>query len=255
MEDKSLAARIAALAAESPLMDGEARILDMRLGGFEAVMNAIDETVLGARLTFSDGENGLTLLATGRRLAGLSAAEGIDVPEALIGADLTMDSPEQVKEVAQVVMSFAEGAETLNVTAVPMPEADDMESVSLSALMNAAGLQVDDPDASAMQRFMTRIQGSYDAAVLLENGAVSKTLGAITLVQSLKIALSTQLSTFLDARQSTCPSHTDPSMTLCQDTVEKGIGMAIAIHGDELTLLAFKSTELKSICAAWQRVT
>lgn len=255
MNDDSLKGRIAALASETPEVEGGARVLNARIGGFAAMVNAIDETVLGERMTFSNGAAQMTVLVAGRRVAGLEEVKGIDVDKAILGSGLSMDNADQVKQIAQAMQSFSEDADKLTVMSEAMPQAEDLESVSLAALMSSIGVAPDDPTTPPMQRFMTRAADVMQASILLKDGAVSKTEGAIQLVQSLKIALSTQLPAFLDARKATCPSHTDPSLTLCHDTVDKGVGMAIAVHGDDLALLAFKTSDLTTICATWQRVS
>ena len=254
MSEDVLKGRLAALASETPEVENGARVLNTRIGAAEAILNAIDETVLGEQMVFSNGAARLTLLVAGRRLAGLVEASGIDVPDGVMGSGLSMDDPDRVGQIAEAIKAFAQGADKLTVTSEPMPRAEDLESVSLGALMSAIGIVPDDPSASPLERFMTRASDVVQASISLKDGAVAKTDGTIQLVQSLKISLSTQLSTFLDARKATCPSHTDPSLTLCQDTVDKGVGMAIAVHGDDLALIAFKSSDLTEICAAWQRV-
>ena len=251
MSDDSLKARLAALASEQPEIENGARVLRTKGAGFETVITVIDETVLGERMVFSNGEAKMTLLVAGRRLAGLEAVEGVEVAKDVLGAGLTMDNPDQVKRIAETIEAFAGDAATLTVATEPFADAEELESVSLNALVNASGI---DPNMTPMQRFLSKGEPIMSASILLENGAVSKTNGAIQSVQSLKIALSTQLQPFLDARKATCPSHSDPSLTLCQDTIEQGVGIAIALHGDDLALVAFKSGDLAAICAAWQKV-
>ena len=250
----TLAERIAALAAENPQYEGAARVLSTRGGAAEAIIEEMNQTVLGSKLLFESDEASLGLLVVGRRLVSIESVSGIDAPADLLGTELSMDGGDQVAQVSEVIKAFAEAAKSLRVTSVSKANVDTADSLSLQALQAAMGLDVDDPGASPLQRFMTRIDAHAAASLQLEDGAVTKTQGSIQLVQGLKIALSTQLSTFLDSRQATCPSHADPSLTLCQDTVGPGVGMAIAVHGSEIALVAFRADGLAEICSAWQRV-
>ena len=250
----TLADRIAALATETPVHEGLARQLQIQGGPLETILDEIDQTVLGSSLLFESGGSSVTLLVVGRRLVSVEAVTGLDAPKDLLGATLSMDAGDQVAQVSTLIKAFAEKAKALRVTSIPKTHADASDSLSMQALQSAMGLEVEDPDASPMQRFMTRIGDHAAAALQLEDGAVASTQGSIQLVQGLKIALSTQLPSFLDSRKATCPSHSDPSLTLCQDTVEPGIGMAIAVHGPEIALVAIRAEGLADVCRAWQRV-
>lgn len=252
--DKTLADRIAALAAETPEMDGAARVLSVRGGVLEAMLDEIDQTVLGAELQFETDGKRLALLAGGRRLVALRAVDGVDAPDAILGKPLSMDASDEVAAVAGVMNAFAEGATRLKVASAISNDADVDESVSLTALQSALGITPDDPDATSMQRFLARIGDHAAASILLKDGAVEDSSGDKALLQSLKIAMSTQLRGFLDSRSKTCPSHTDPSLTFCADTLSNKVGMVIAIHGEDIALIAYRASGLGEMCRAWQRV-
>ena len=251
--DKTLSGLIEALATEQPEIVEGARVLSVRKGAAEALLDEVEATVLSASLQFQTDNATLALQVAGRRLVAIAGAEGIDLPANLIGAALSMDVPEQLSAAGAAIAQFAGDARSLLVTSTHMSNADVTESVSVAALRNAMGIVVDDPNASPIERFLARATGNVSAYLLVEGGEVTQTEGVPALVQSLKIALSTQLRPFLDARAANCPSHTDPSLTLCSDTIEAGKGMAVATCEGSVTIFAFESRHLANICEAWRK--
>lgn len=251
--DPTLAARIAALAEEQPAHIGRARVLDLRRGVTEALLDEIDATVLAATLLFETETKSLRLKVAGRRL--LSVVEGDDVADAaLAGQALGSPNAEHVQFVAGVLSDFTSEARSLRVTSTPERAEAGGDSISVEALEAAMGLETDAPDASISERFLKRAEGHIKALLHLDDGTVTATKGAIAQVQSLKIALTTQLSPYLEAREANCPSHTDPSIIFCQDTISEGVGLAVGVIGSEVLLLAYQSGNMTALATAWRRV-
>lgn len=250
-EDKTLAGLIAALAGETPDIADGTRMLGIKHGAAEAVLDEIEATVLGAHLRFTSDAGDMVLRVAGRRLVAVDSVDGQEIDKALLGATLSMDAPEQLSAAGAAIAAFSKAASQLGVVSTHMSNVDVAESVSISALRDAMGIVAEDPNASQVERFLTRAQDNIEAHVVLENGDVTKTEGVPKLVQSLKIVLSTQLSAFLDARAANCPSHSDPSLTLFQDSIEAGKSIGIARIDEDVTIFAFESSKLAEVCSCW----
>lgn len=252
MTSPSLTERLAALAAETPQFNGTARQLDTA-DPFLALLDEIDTTVLSAALEFATEKSSLRLLVTGRRLHMI--LDG--APDDLLNTPLSPDDAQLIERTAQLLADFAEGATTLQVThsAPPKDASDTPDRVSARALAAAYGLVDDDPDAPVQERFTSRMGDTILAAIHLTDRAADDITGAAAEIAALKIALTTQLSRFLEARTETCASHSDPSLTLWSDVNAPGVSIGLAVFGAPAILFALPTSEIGKATAAFRQVT
>jgi hypothetical protein len=143
-EDKRLRDKLAKLA------DEEAGAGERRLSGalVEAMLEEIDEAILGRTLTFR-GEDGavLALQAANRRLLCVMAVpEGLAVDRAVVTRPLGPEDDAALAAVAGMLTAFAEGRREIVVTALPFDHPVDpgMRGRSAAAIAKALGIALYD---------------------------------------------------------------------------------------------------------------
>jgi len=252
MTGSTLATYLSALINETPEFRDGARVLD-HADALSAVLDEIDRAVLPAVLTFENDAASVSLLVTGRRLHCVVSGGGAGVD----GKPLSPDDAEQTKATAQALADFANGSKALRMrSAAPDPDAADMsDRVSVRVLQAALGMVIDDPDAPPLDRFMAQMGDAVTAAVYLEDRVVTQTSGASIYLAGLKIAVSTQLSAFLDARHEKCASHSEPSLTFFTDVVDVGISLGLVTFETHTALFTCATTALPRASNAFRKVT
>ena len=118
----ALAQKLNALATNDDVFDHGARVISQ--GGVPAPLNAlldaIDETVLERRLDFAAGDAVVSLIAAGRRLRGLVAVSPAnDTASALIGVPLSREEPDLLDAAFAVLTGTFGAATQLTVRSLP----------------------------------------------------------------------------------------------------------------------------------------
>ena len=253
---QTLADRIKALAEEEPTFDGRARVLASSTIDVVLILDEIDASVLPAALKCDGGPVQMTLQVAGRRLHGIADVAGLDVPDSLEGQTLSMEDEGLRMAAARLLEAFAARSIGLKVTADTADPAlaDNPESLSVSGLRQALGLDDEDADLPPFERLFNRILPHSEAVLRLQQGQLVSTEGDPARATMLKVSLTTQLQTFLQERENRCPSHTEPSLTFFADVLEPGIGISVATFTGETLLAAVKTEALSDHFRSFARV-
>ena len=265
-----LTGRISALASETPVFAGKARVLSVEHGGLAAILDEIDSTVLSTRLRFDSGAAQIALDVAGRRLLRIAEVEGnVAMPEGLLGATISTERADELNAVAHVLDAFALGSDGLRVMTEAANGAARGDSVSVAAICAALEKIVEEPEAPAveievlpsaelevspMDSLLDTCGDSIKAALRLDGNTVAQTKGSIAHVQALKSVLSGQVDAFVERRAKACASHGEPSLTLLQDTLGPGLGAGLAVIGEERMLLAYDTSAVATLLKAWKTV-
>lgn len=251
----TMADRISVLAAEIPVFEGRARVLAQDDASLEHLLQEVDETVLPTALTFDTGVATLTMMVGGRRVHEISQASGtLNLPEVLNGTALSMEDTRLQSEAAKLLRAFLPGGGRLLVMTNRTDAGliDRPESLSIGCLRAALG--IGEEDLSPGERLMRRAGDAVKAHILTRDGNIQSSSGSSIMAASLKIAMTTQLRTFLDQRQKRCASHEDPSLTLLAEVVEEGCGIAVVIFAEETLIAAVPTTHFADMSAAFYAV-
>jgi hypothetical protein len=265
-----LTGRISALASETPVFVGKARVLSVEHGGLAAMLDEIDATVLSTRLRFDNGAAQIALDVAGRRLLRIAEVEGsVAMPEGLLGATLSTERAEELNGAVHVLDAFASGSDGLNVMTEAANGAARGDSVSVAAICAALEKSAEEPEAPATEAevlpsaepeasplgsLLDACGDSIKAALRLDGNTVAQTKGSIAHVQALKSVLSGQADAFIERRAKACASHGEPSLTLLQNTLAPGLGTGLAVIGEELMLLAYDTNAVATLLKAWKTV-
>ncbi|MEO9514904.1 MAG: hypothetical protein ABJH45_20300 [Paracoccaceae bacterium] len=252
---QSLSDRIAALAEETPDFDGQARVLAP--ADLETLLDTIDSTVLPCALTFNTGSAQLTLEIAGRRLHAIKGVEGdLKAPDRLIDQPLSMDDEVLRSATAKLLKTFLDDATSLNVviSQAAADVLDDSESLSVATLREDLDLGANDSALPVFERFQNRTESYMTAAIHMRDGALVQTIGSVAHTVSLKIALTTQLPAFRDARKSVIKSHSEPSLTIFSDAIEAGVSLCVATIGSEMLISACNTHDISAINKVFRRI-
>jgi len=226
--------RLTALAEESPKFSDGARVLKTS-DALSIILDEIDATVLASQLTFHSDRGALTLLVTGRRMHKITAGASHEV----LNHPLDPDDSILTQAAGQALQAFALDVRELRVAHNPVAgDANMSDRVSVQQLSNALGLVSDDPNAAPHERFVTRMEDAFTATIHLVDRGVKEMTGDRMDQTQLKIVLTSQYSAFLNKRRSTCPSHSDPSLTLLADVIEVGTTLGVADYGEHAILFS-----------------
>lgn len=256
---QSLSDRLHALAGEAAAQEGRARILCETGATPDHILDEIDTTVLASALTFNTGDAQLTLHVAGRRLHMISGPSiGLDVPEDLLERPISMEDADARARIADILHRLLEASPRLSVTSTPSSDldAEGGDSLSLAALQADLGLDLslDDDHLPAIERFIARVEGQVQAYIRLSGNRLQSTQGAVSDISSLKIALTTQLSKFQMRRNSDCPSHSEPSLTLLAEVQQPGCGLGLAVHGEDTLLFSVENSNFPHVFKAFNRL-
>ncbi|MEO9819579.1 MAG: hypothetical protein ABJQ34_07680 [Paracoccaceae bacterium] len=252
---QSLSDRIAALAEETPDFEGRARVLAP--ADLETLLDTIDSTVLPCALTFDTGTAQLTLEVAGRRLHAVKSVGGdLTASDRLIDQPLSMDDEILRAATAKLLKTFLDDATTLTVSISPAAAdvLDDAESLSVATLREDLDLGANDSALPVFERFQSRTETYMTAAIHLRDGNLVQTSGSVAHTVSLKIALTTQLAAFRDARNKVSKSHSEPSLTIFADAIESGISLCLATIGSEMLISACTTPDISAINKVFRRI-
>ncbi|MEM9757163.1 MAG: hypothetical protein AAF914_14265, partial [Pseudomonadota bacterium] len=169
-------------AADGVSIGRSARHFEDAAAGVALILDAIDTSVLGRRLTISfEGGDPLLVETAGRRLMRILAPLPDGVPAGVEpGAELHADEADTV---AGMLAAACAGKATLRIASVAIPQAADPSEGGLSpaALRDAIGLAAPErPDRQAdlnMDDFIGGIEASLLAALWIQDDAVSLVAG------------------------------------------------------------------------------
>ena len=257
--DTGLSGRIAELANETPEFDGKARVLNQSGARIDQLIDEIDRTLLASALTFDTGKARVTLHVAGRRLHMICDADGSLVDgSSVFSKPLTMEDEALRTHAAALLQDFVANGDLLAVVSEPstLIDGDAPDSMSIDALRSACGIDtIEDSELPQMDRFIARASDHMSAWIQMNGNRLGNTSGNVANISSLKIALTTQLSTFEQNRLRDCPSHTDPSMTCFLDAAEAGQSLGIAVFENGKLLFSAQTSEIKHVYRAFRQIS
>lgn len=244
MTNATLAARLAALANEAPEYKDGARLIPTP-DAFDTILAEIDQTVLPTTLAFTSNDATLTLVVAARRLCAVPGV--VD--------ELAPDDTAAIKAAADAIATFAEAATSpleLRDSEAPDQMGDATHRVSAAALVNAAGRVVIDPDAPFVEKVRLRLGDTAQAWVIFDGTKITDGQGPKPLREILNKAARNQVVVFQDKRRTSCPSHSEPSLTILAGSAGDGITIGLVSTTDEHLLLAMSEADIAAAVTAFQ---
>mgnify|MGYP001028642176 FL=1 len=252
----ALAQKLNALATNDDVFDHGARVISQ--GGVPAPLNAlldaIDETVLERRLAFAAGDAVVSLIAAGRRLRGLVAVSPAnDTASALIGVPLSREEPDLLDAAFAVLTGTLGAATQLTVRSLPSEPfgTSGERGVAATGLAEIWQVSMHETPLSPMAQFLQANQAALSAILHVSAGDVLTSQGDISELQSI---WDTQVEAFLQSQES-LPSHKDGPQLIClEGALENDGSAALALSDEDVALLVYDPAQLSALQSSWRAI-
>jgi hypothetical protein len=255
-ELNALAQKLSALAGKDDTFRNGARIISQ--GGvpnpMNAMLKAVDETMLERKLAFVTGKHTINIIAAGRRLRGIASASPSagDISH-LVGKSIAREEPDLVDDAYAFLSDTIGNAASLSVHSLPSEPLGKGGEPGISAfgLADLWQVDMDETPLPPMERFLRVNSASISAMLHVNNGEVVADHGDI---DALSDIWNTQVTAFIEA-QSKLPRQSDGPQLICLDgALEDGSATAVAIAGDEVALLVYEPAQLGTLHSTWQSI-
>lgn len=252
----ALAQKLSALTATDDMFGEGARVISQ--GGvpstMSAALKAIDETLLERTLVFIAGDASVSIVASGRRLRGISAvAPNAANADKVIGKALSRDAPALLDEafaVFDTVLGDANKVLMRSQQAEPFGESGE-RGISATGLAELWQIDLDEAPLPPMQRFIRINESAVSAMLHVSAGKIIANQGDIHALQSI---WDTQVTAFMSS-QGKLPGRDDGPQLIClEGALENGGAAALALAGEDVALLVYDPAQLGAMHNAWQAI-
>ena len=252
----ALAQKLSAIAAKEDIFQSGARVISQ--GGVPSPMNAllqaIDETVLERKLTFVAGKHTINVIAAGRRLRGISSASPSagDISH-LAGKTIAREEPALVDDAFALLSETVGSASKLVVHSLP-PDAfgkGGERGISAEGLALLWQIDMDEAPLPPMERFLRSNEQGITAALHVSGGEITASQGD---VQELQTIWDTQVESFIEQQGVTFANTDGPQLVALDGALEDGSAAALALAGDDVALLVYDPATIGDLHASWQAI-
>lgn len=251
-----LVTRLMALAADDSVFIGGARVLSR--AGLPAPLTAmimeIDSTVLERTLVFDIDGIVLRMAVAGRRLRGVIDIAGIPPSAtALTGRVLAQDDIATTKTLGVFLADVCKDAQQVTVRSHPAEPLGTPSEAGIPAASLVGLWQVVDHGTgqSRMARFLAGNTAAIPDFIHATAGVITGTQGDSTKLDPI---WRDQFMAFRK-RQQAIFAHQDGPLLVCLDGGSgDGHGVAIAMTGDEASVLTYHPAAISAILASWHRI-
>lgn len=250
----ALARKLAALGATDEVFDTGARVISQAgsPAPLTAMLRAIDETVLDRKLVFTAGDTCVSIVASGRRMRGLSDITPMhETAKTLLGKTISREDPASLDASFALLSELFETADPLHVRSMPAERFGSGGERGVPAVDLATLWQIDLDEAPLppLERFLRANEDTITAMLHVDKGDVVASKGDIA---ALEVIWQTQVQAYLDA-EAKLGGQQDGARLVCLDgALDDGGSVALAFAGDAVALLVFPSADLGQLHASWQ---
>lgn len=246
-----------------------------------AILDAIDDTVLERRLHLEIDGKSIDLIAAGRRLRGIAAADeasGDDM--AVIGQSLSREDPEMLSSVGQMLARRCTGARRIALRSLPAepfgdggergvgarrlfelweaeiaaaePGAADSASDTAPADDASDGAS-DATDGSLIVQFLAKCAPASQASLyFVDDEIVTETGAKAAASAALQEIADTQLGAFREAHQRFTAPDAGPLMTCLTGVLADDTAVILVSDAEELALLVSDPGDLGALMDSWR---
>ena len=253
---QQIAEKLAQISDDSESYEHGARIISQggMPSGMSALIRAIEDTVLERKLEIMTGTHLISLIASGRRLRGISQvvpAKGNSAK--LVGKPLSRDDENTLDSVFALLSELVGSSVRLSLRSLP-PEPFGKAGeygVQATELAEIWQVDMDEEPLPAVERFL-RINESAFAAYLHANG--SEVVSQDGDIGALQTIWDSQVEDFLAQREN-LPGHADgPQLLTLNGALGEGQAVALGLTDDALILMIHEAEAAPSLHASWQAI-
>jgi len=252
----ALAEKLDALRASDDVFEHGARVISQGgvPSGMNALIRAIDETVLERKLEIMTGTHLISLIAAGRRLRGISGVVPAKGKSArLVGEAMSRENTKNLDAAFGLLSDLVGPAPKLTLRSLPAEPfgRSGERGVTARELAEFWQVDLDEKPLPQMTRFLVGNEGAIAAHLHVVNGEIESTEGDVTVLHDV---WETQVSTFLQTLD-TLPGRADgPQLITLDGALEDGKTVALGLAGDDVALLIYDPGALGALHASWQAI-
>ncbi len=252
----ALAQKLASLHSSEDRFENGARVISQGgvPSGMNAVLRAIDDTVLERRLEVMTGSHIVTLVAAGRRLRGIA---GVVPPKGksarLVGEVLSRDDKKMLATAGALLSELFMPAPRLTLRSLPAESfgASGDRGVTITELAATWQIDMDEEALPPLQRFLQSNATHLQAYLHVNSGEIVGSEGDVSGLQTM---LDEQLDAFLATRAKLSGHAEGPQLLSLEGGLPGSKTVALAQSEDDVVLLVYDAAALGQIHASWQAV-
>ena len=253
----ALAQKISALVAGDQVFDAGARVISE--GGdpapLNAILAAIDDTILERRLAFAIDTSTVHLVAAGRRLRGIvSVAPKTPTADLVLGKTLSREEPDVVQathDLLRTVCGEAKRVTVKNLPTEPFGKGGE-RGISASGLTELWQVEEDTAPKVPMTQFLTKNANAMSATMHVNDGNIVGISGDFETLQTI---WNTQVLDFRKAHKRHLDGSDGPQLICLEGALKDGAAAALAVEGDDVALFAYHPDQLETMLDSWRAIT
>ena len=261
IDKKALSQKLNALAnKDTTFVEGARVISDGNTPApLQAILLAIDETVLDRKLTFRVGAAYVTVVVAGRRLQGLIKASG-DLNGALkvMGKVLSHDDDDLLASIAAIIHQLVEKGGPVSVVSEDAEKLGTQSDagVGISVLSAFWGADVSGQPPTPMSQFLINCGASVNASLVIAQGEVIRAQGDKAIQDRLAHIANDQWSSFNTALGALHKADAaEPALVCLNGGLTDETSLAVAKSDEELSVFVFDSDQLTTVYSKWRETT
>lgn len=261
IDKKALSEKLKALGEkDSAFIEGARIISDGETPGpIQAILFAIDETVLDRKLTFRVASSYVTVVVAGRRLQGLIKASGdLDGALKVMGKILSHDDTDLMQAVAGIMRQLVGQGGQVTVASEPTQKLGTQSDagVGTHVLSESWGVEMSIVAPTPMAQFIISCGASVNASLVIAQGKIVRAKGDRAIQDRLEHIANDQWTQFNDALMKLRKADDmEPALVCLNGGLTDDTSLAVARTNDELSVFVFDSDQLTAVYSKWRETT
>ena len=225
----------------------------------QAILLAIDETVLDRKLTFNVDGSYVTVVVAGRRLQGLIKASGkLDGALKVMGRILSHEDSELLDAVGGIMHQLVDQGGQVTVTSEAGEKLGTQSDagVGASLLADSWGVEMSSVPPTAMAQFIMNCGASVNASLVIAQGKVVRAKGDKAIQDRLEHIANDQWDSFSRALGKLRKAEeAEPALVCLNGGLTDETSVAVARNEEELSVFVFNSDQLTTVYSKWRETT
>jgi hypothetical protein len=261
IDKKALSQKLTELAAKkSDFTDGNRVISDgAKPAPMQAILHAIDETVLDRKLTFRAGASYATVVVAGRRLQGLTKASGnLDGALKVMGKVLSHDDSDLMTSIAAIMQQLVDQGGPVTVQSEDTQKLGTQSDagVGVNTLADTWAVEMSSEPQTPMSQFIINCGASVNASLVIAQGKIVRAKGDKDIQGRLEHIANDQWGDFNSALGALRKANAEePALVCLNGGLNDDTSLAVARNDDELSVFVFNSDQLSAVYSKWRETT
>lgn len=225
----------------------------------QAILFAIDESVLDRKLTFRVGKAYVTVVVAGRRLQGLIKASGhLEGALKVMGKILSHDDTDLMDAIAGIMRQLVDQGSQVTVTSEETQKLGTQSDagVGVNLLADSWGIEMSSEPPTPMAQFIINCGASVNASLVIAQGKIVRAKGDKAIQDRLEHIANDQWNNFNEALGALRKTDAaEPALVCLNGGLNEDTSVAVARNDEELSVFVFNSDQLTTVYSKWRETT